>query len=253
MDNAYPAIFILGALASFIWLGFFSPSPKAPSQSSRRTLSSTTHIDAALLALFLGLIGARAGFVYLHWEYYTNHPIEIFWFWQGGLTWPSGAVTAVLGIGLFARYGGHSFWSLMDTLAIPAAIMNLVSWSGCFLDGCAYGIQMPESILTPGIEDMFGSIAPRWPTQIAGTFSGVIILALIFILSNRQVRRGVLGWTGLALIAVSAFALSFTRADPAMLIGEFRLDTIGSTAVLLTAMCGFVLAWFKKPDPQVKR
>jgi hypothetical protein len=48
------------------------------------------------------------------------------------------------------------------------------------------------------------------------------------------------------MISAVAFALSFTRSDPALLVVEFRLDTVGSAAVLLAALCGFVLVWFKK-------
>ncbi len=253
MSNTYPAIFIIGTLASFLWLGFFDPAPKSNSNDNQRTHSRTEYIDAALIALFLGLCGARTGFVYLHREYYASHAIEIFWLWQGGLTWVGAAFGAILGVGFYSFRSEHSFWSLIDSLAIPAGIIALSAWSGCYLDGCAYGTQMPESHWTPVVEDMFGGFTSRWPTQMAGIISSLVILLSLYVLSNLQLKRGVLGCLSLATIAAVALALSFTRSDPALLVHEFRLDTVGSAAVLLTALCGFVLVWFKKPGSQVRR
>ncbi len=253
MSNTYPVIFIIGTLASFLWLGFIDPAPKANSNDNQRTPSGTEYIDAALIALFLGLCGARMGFVYLHWEYYASRAIEIIWLWQGGLTWVGAACGAILGVGFFSLRSEHSFWSLIDALAIPAGIIALSAWSGCYLDGCAYGAQMPESHWTPVVEDMFGDSTSRWPTQMAGIISSILILLSLYALSNIQLKPGVLGCLSLAAIAAVALALSFTRSDPALLIRDYRVDTIGSAAVLLTALCGFVLVWFKKPGSQIRR
>jgi len=44
--------------------------------------------------------------------------------------------------------------------------------------------------------------------------------------------RAALALGGVALIA---FALSFTRGDPVLLIGGLRIDTVGAAAVLLIA------------------
>ena len=248
MSNTYPALFILGTLASFLWLAFVDPTPISNSNDNQRIHSGIETIDAALIALFLGLCGARISFVFLHQKYYASHPVEIFWLWQGGMTWVGGAFGAILGVGLYSLRSERSLWSLIDALAIPASIIALAAWSGCYLDGCAYGIQMPESHWTPVVEDMFGGVTARWPTQVAGIISSAVILLSLYTLSNLQLRRGVLGSLSLAMIAAVALALSFTRNDPALLVGEFRLDTVGAAAVLLTALCGFVMAWFKKPD-----
>lgn len=248
MSSLYPAIFTIGTLASFLWLGFFKPSPRDPSQDSRLSNPRTEHIDAALVALFLGLVGARAGFVYLHREYYTSNPVEMLWFWQGGMTWSSGALAAILGIGLYAFRSGFSFWSLIDALAIPTGMIAASAWSGCYLDGCAYGIQMPESLWTPVVEDMFGGYNSRWPTQFVGILSSVFIVVSLHLLSNRHLKRGVLGSLSLAMIAAAALALSFRRADPSLLIHGIRLDTLGSALVLLMAFLGLVYCILKKDE-----
>jgi prolipoprotein diacylglyceryltransferase len=248
MSNTYPVIFIIGTLASFLWLGFFDPQPKKNSDDDQRTHSSVEPIDAALMALFFGLCGARLGFIFLHREYYANHLIEMLWVWQGGLTWVGGAFGAVLGVGLYSLRSDHSFWDLTDALAIPAGMIALTAWSGCYLDGCAYGIQMPESHWTPVVEDMFGGFTARWPTQIVGMISSAVILLALYALSNLQLKRGVLACLCLVSIAAVALALSFTRSDPVLLIRDYRVDTIGSAAVLLTALGGLIFSLSKEND-----
>ena len=248
MRNAYSAIFTIGILASFIWLVWIRPSPERSVKGRKRNDPRLGDIDAGLVALFLGLLGARAGFVFLHWEYFSSNPVEMFWFWQGGLSWTSGALTAILGIRIYAAVSGHSFWSLTDALALPAGFVALSAWSGCYLDGCAYGMQMPQSAWTPPIEDMFGGLTSRWPTQLVGIISSVVILLSLYALSNIQPKRGVLGTLSLTTIAAAAFALSFTRADPALLIRGIRLDTLGSALVLLLALSGLVCCTLKKDE-----
>jgi phosphatidylglycerol:prolipoprotein diacylglycerol transferase len=248
MRSAYSAIFTIGILASFLWLGWIGPPPERPAKGRKRDSPRLAEIDAGLVALLLGLLGARAGFVFLHWEHFSSYPVEMLWFWQGGLSWTSGALTAILGIGLYAAVGGHSFWSLTDSLALPSGFVALSAWSGCYLDGCAYGMHMPQRSWTPPIGDMFGGFTSRWPTQLVGIVSSVVILLLLFALFNMRPKRGVLGTLSLSTIAAAAFALSFTRADPALLIRGIRLDTLGSAFVLLVALLGFVYCILKKDE-----
>lgn len=248
MRNAYSAIFIIGILVSFLWLGWIGTYPEDSAKGRKRNDPRLAEIDAGLIALFLGLLGARAGFVYLHWEYYSSNPVEMLWLWQGGLSWAGGALSAILGIGFYAAVADHSFWSLTDALALPAGFVALSSWSGCYLDGCAYGMQMPRSAWKPPIGDMFGGFTSRWPTQLVGVISSVVILLLLYALSNMRPKRGILGTLSLSTIAAVAFSLSFTRADPALLIRGIRLDTFGSGLVLLAALFGFIYCLLKKDE-----
>jgi phosphatidylglycerol:prolipoprotein diacylglycerol transferase len=250
MRNAYSAIFTLGILVSFLWLGWIGSSPESSAKGRKRYDSRHAEIDAGLVALFLGLLGARAGFVCLHWEYYSSNPIEMLWLWQGGLSWTGGALAAILGIGLYAAFSNNSFWSLTDALALPVGFVALSAWSGCYIDGCAYGQQMPQSAWTPQIGDMFGGFTSRWPTQFVGIITSVVILISLYALSNLRPKRGVLGTLGLAMIAAAAFALSFTRADPALLICDIRLDTLGSGLVLLAGLLGLIYCMMNKDELQ---
>ncbi|NIS83120.1 MAG: hypothetical protein GTO14_23615 [Anaerolineales bacterium] len=245
MTNAYPLVFTLGVLSGLLWLGLANSNSGRSSLRRSGVDQRILRIDAGLSALVGGLVGARAGFVLLHWDYYLGRPAEMLWFWQGGLTWVGGAVGALLGLVLYTAFTGHAFWPLVDALSLPGAMVALSAWTGCLLDGCAFGRQTSTGPWISPTEDMFAGSANRWPTQSVGLLYSILVLATLYWLSDRGMKEGMLGSLGLSMIAGGALALSFTRSDPALLLMGFRLDTVGSAIVLLISSCGFVFRTIK--------
>jgi phosphatidylglycerol:prolipoprotein diacylglycerol transferase len=182
------------------------------------------------------MVGARAVFVLLHPDYYTSQPWEIVWFWQGGLNAVGGILGALLGLSVYAILTSKNFWYLGDEVAIPAAIVAFSCWTGCLVDGCAYGMQAPLGPLTTPLTDMFGGVTSRWPTQATGALASAIAFAGLTLLKGRKLQPGFLLCTSLSLISASMFALSFTRADPSLTISGMRLDTLGSATLLALAV-----------------
>jgi len=226
VSQAYPVFFALGCLAGLCWLAL---------RRGVQTEASAAAFMAALFALALGLAGARLGFAALHWPYYSQHPQEILWLWQGGLSWVGGAVGVVAAVGAFARVRGLSFASLADAVALPALAVALAAWTGCFLDGCVYGLRTPAGPLFPQAPDLFGVVAPRWPTAALGVIAAGVLLSVMVALGSRPMPSGLRAALALGGVALIAFALSFTRGDPVLLIGGLRIDTVGAAAVLLIA------------------
>ena len=129
-----------------------------------------------LIALMAGLLGARAGYVATHWDYFSQRLDETLYFWQGGLSWAAGAFGALIGLAVYILLTRRPFWSLLDALAIPAAIVASAAWLGCLIDRCAYGFKTAPGLLTPPAPDMIGNIAPRWPTQTLGVLLSLIVV-----------------------------------------------------------------------------
>jgi phosphatidylglycerol:prolipoprotein diacylglycerol transferase len=232
MENAYAIVLAGGSIASLLWLGL--------STSPRLSIPPNQRIDAALVALALGITGARLAFVMTHFTYYTERPVEALWFWQGGLNWAGAAFGAMIGVGLYAYFAKQSFLFLIDTMAIPAAIISTSGWFGCLLDGCAYGMKAEPFPIAP---DLLGNLAPRWPTQALGAILSLLIILIIWIQLDRRASPGWLGLLAITLVAGVSFALSFVRADPIMLVGAVRLDILVYGAVLLLSTVGLILRW----------
>ncbi len=225
----------LAAIAGLLWAGL------APPRARVEGVTPIAIIDAGLATLGAGLLGARAGFVATHWSYYSLHLNEVLAFWQGGLSWTSGALGGMLGLASFSALAKRPFWPLADAIAIPAALVAAAAWLGCMLDGCSYGRRVTANAWIPPSPDILGNLAPRWPTQAVGVMYSLGVLALLLTVAERRHPTGVLVSLGLALIAAGALGLSFTRADPVPVTWGLRLDGLASAVLLVLGLGGVAL------------
>jgi phosphatidylglycerol:prolipoprotein diacylglycerol transferase len=222
--ETYPLLLTLGVAASFLWLALTA------SQHSRGA-----QVDAGLAALAGGLLGARLAFVLSHPSYYGSHLVEALWFWQGGLSWAGGAAGAFAGVALLCLAARRPLWPVTDALALPAAIISLATWAGCWADGCAYGRRLVPGPLSPPSADFFGGVSPRWPTQGVGVLLSLGAVALAYTAGGHKSPAGVAFGLTLSVLAAGSLALAFARGDPGPSLAGLRADALGSAAVLLAS------------------
>lgn len=225
VNGTFPILLTLGTAASLAWVAW-----------GRAEREAIPRVDAALAALIGGLCGARLGFVLAHLSYFVSRPIEALWFWQGGLSGSAGVLGASVGLLMYARSRRRPFWPLADAMAVPTAILTLVSWVGCLLDGCAYGRRASPGPLTTPSMDIFGWWGPRWPTQAVGVVASALILMLAVWLEGQRLAAGLAAAMVLASVSALALALAFTRADPAPVLLGTRTDALGPAAILILSL-----------------
>jgi len=230
VTSAYSLLFAAGVLTSLLWLAASGPARQR-----------TAAIDAALAALAGGLIGARAAYVGAHLSLYAERPLEVLFFWQGGLSWAGGAAGAVAGLGLYAWATRQPLWPLADALALPAGLLALAGWAGCWAEACAYGRRAEAGWMTPSAADLFGLMAPRWPTQALGVACSLATVGLLAWLHGQRLPAGLLASLSLTLVAAVALAISFLRGDPVPGVFGLRLEAVGAGAVC--AVSALVLGW----------
>jgi prolipoprotein diacylglyceryltransferase len=177
------------------------------------------------------LVVGRAGFVALHWPYFSEHPSEIASF--AGLSEHAAIAGAAMGYGLWAirkQPIAHSPWSLATALLLIAIAASL----GCIPNGCAYGREVfwqtdgagslawllradwPDATLTHN---------PRWPAQalLAGGLAlGLAGLMGLWWRRRAGVGRWVLPAAVLWFVAVD-FMVQSLRADPALMLANWRI------------------------------
>ncbi len=235
VSNAYPLVLATGALLGLLWLGL------APLERQTKAGETVARIDAGLIALSCGLLGARLGYVLTHWSYYSTRVFEAAWFWQGGLSWAGGALGALIGVAAYDKITRRPFWGEADLLAIPAAIVGAAGWLGCLLDACAYGRRTPPGPLTPPAPDLLGNLAPRWPAQaIGGVYTLLVILALNR-LSQLGLRPGLLAAAALTLLSAGALGIAWIRGDPMPVLAGLRLDGVASAGLLALGLSGIAI------------
>ncbi len=107
---------------------------------SRSITSDPQHTtNIALYALVGGMIGARLFFVIHYFEKFKEHPLELFYIWQGGLEFYGGVVVAIPVIIVYLRRHKLPIRRTFDILAIGLMLGIGFGRLGCFMNGCCYG------------------------------------------------------------------------------------------------------------------
>jgi phosphatidylglycerol---prolipoprotein diacylglyceryl transferase len=201
-------------------------------------------LNAALLAWFAGLVGARLGYVLLNLSYFSGHWSEAPAFSSGGLTWPGAVLGMMLALPFFrietprgAKKIKAPFAQAADLLALmvpPAAVM---AWLGCWQAGSAYGPLAPIGAWWGiSVVDEAGAAALRWPLQPLAALALTVCFGLLQMNWKKNTRPGLFAsLTGLILAGV-LLPCSLLVVEPAPLYNGLRAETWGALFLALVSL-----------------
>ncbi len=225
----YTVRLVAGVVAALLWLWFMAP--RRP--GDRRRLTSLIWILAAG-----ALLGARLGYVAEHAQYFIARPGDILALRDvGGLHGTGAWLGGLIALGLWIRSTGETATPPVQLL-IPATLLVAAgAWWGCADAGCAWGknaLTAPSAWhgLVADAPDLYHTVRPRYAVQ---WIAAVLALGM-GVLSMLLPRFGYLFSAGYML---GVAGLSVLRADPAIMVGEYRLD--GWLHVALAS----ILLWFQ--------
>lgn len=177
------------------------------------------------LALLVGLLAGRAGFVASHPDYFRAHPQESWQVWQGGLSYYPALALALGTLFFWSRYQALSFYRLTALLAPAALLWASAGWLACWLEGCAYGREAALGWFAADLPDEYGVYAVRYQSQLLGA-ALLLLFALLCWRLAPLLQHGALFWLALALASGGRTLVSLWRGDPAPMVGGWRLDTV---------------------------
>jgi phosphatidylglycerol:prolipoprotein diacylglycerol transferase len=222
----------------FILLGTALGLVAAYLYSRRAGLALSALLDAALVAVIFGGIGARVYHVLTHWDYYSQNTDDITNLAQGGMGMRGALVLGLLAVLLFARIRRVSFWKLADAGAVGLALAQSIGWYGAHLVGANYGVVSDAALALPfgtpagllvglaqDLPDVYGIVAPRVPVQlIAVAFFFVLFLGLVWMGWRLRPGAGFVFLSYLIIAAAGGFALGYWRADESLNWNGWRMD-----------------------------
>ena len=182
-------------------------------------LSQKRAMDLSLIILVTGFIGARLTHILFEQpSYYLSHPIEVFYFWQGGFVFYGGALLAYLCALTYIKRLKFQFWVWHDALAPIAALGYAIGRLACFMTGCCYGkvCELPWAFplkqLTLDGEQT--KILLRHPTPLYASGLEILILLFLLWLERKKPRAGVVFSVWVLLHSTNRWMMEIFRDDP---------------------------------------
>ncbi len=203
------------------------------------------NIDAFfLIAVISTLIGIRLFHVFVYsWDYFKLRPLEILFFWKGGLSSHGAIIGLFIGAYIFTHVKKLSFYKLLDAMAIgvligPAITVRL----GNFINGELVGsiTSLPWGVKFPKF-DWF-----RHPVQLYQAMYNFSIFLILMKFRKYKFQDGFIFYLGVTLWTISRFLVEFLR-DPASSKHFYFLTTAQFASLLIFIPAVIMLFWnFKK-------
>jgi len=212
-----------------------------------------TDIDDFVVWCTLGIIlGGRIGYVLFYdLPRYTEHPLEIFALWQGGMSFHGGFLGTVLAMVLFSRVRRIPTWSLIDVIAPSVTFGLFLGRLANFVNGELFGrvTDVPWAMIFPA-----GGPEPRHPSQLyeAG-LEGIGLFIVLRILTHRYHKLQTPGFVSGAFAAGYGVARTFVEffREPDIQIGYLAGGlTMGMLLSIPMIFAGIALmVWASRRKP----
>ncbi len=189
-----------------------------------------------LLASVIGVVvGARLGYVLVYSDgAWLEDPLYILRTWEGGMSFHGGLAGILVAALVESRRLGVPFLRLCDAGAVGAPIGLLLGRLANFVNGELWGrvTSAPWGVVFPG-----AGPEPRHPSQLyeAG-LEGLVLLAVMLVMSRRRRPDGMMVGTMMTLYAVFRIAVEFFREpDPQIgfLLGGATMGQLLSAPLLV--------------------
>jgi len=203
----YGLIFVLGFIITYYMLIYFSK--KKFIELNKNEIS-----DLLFYSILGVIIGSRLIYVlFYNLSYFISNPIEIFYLWQGGLSFHGGLLGTIVAIVIYRRKKKFNIWRLGDAIVIPLALALGFGRIANFINGELYGriTSLPWGVKFKDAEGF------RHPSQLYESAKNFFIFGVLWFLKDKRFPPGLLFWTFITLYGLLRFLIEFVRQPDSQL------------------------------------
>ena len=227
----YGIIIAVGMIAGFYMASW---------QAKRLGQNSEVILDLALWDIFFAIIGARLYYVIFSWDYYCEHPAEIFNIRGGGMAIYGGVIAGVLTTFVFAKVKKLSFGELTDAASSGLLVGQIFGRWGNFFNREVFGgytdnlfaMQLKQSqvrssdVNTDLLRHLVDIDGVKYiqvhPTFLYESLWNLLLLIVILLWTKKRKFSGQLFLMYLFGYGLGRFWIEGIRVDQLMLFGTGR-------------------------------
>ena len=192
--------------------------------------------------IFGVILGGRLGYIlFYNPAYYVSHPLEIFYVWQGGMSFHGGFLGSLFAGWWFCRKKALPFLAITDRFTVVAPLGLAFGRIGNFINGELWGraTDVPWAMIFP-----HAGPEPRHPSQLYEmTLEGFLLFALLWLTRNKPWPNG--SRIGVFLIGYALariFCENFRQPDEQLgfLFGPVTMGMLLSSGMLLAGIAWIV-------------
>ncbi len=225
-------------------VGILTAFTLAQLEVKRKRLPPDTALDLCIIAVPLGVIGARLYYVLFNWSQYKNNPISILYVWEGGLAIYGAVLLGIAGVLVYAWRKRLRFLALADIVAPGLVLAQAIGRWGNFFNQEAYGPLVtnaahkwfPLAVYIDALEEA------HYATFFYESFwCFLVFLFLWFFLRKRAKHDGDVFLWYVLLYGVERALVEGLRTDSLYLTESIRVSQLLSFLAVL-AVAAFFLA-----------
>ncbi len=187
-------------------------------QHGHTSALTTRDLEDLIFYSVVGVVaGGRLGYVLFYKpSLYAAHPLEIFYLWQGGMSFHGGLIGVILVMLLFARKRRLPFLVLSDFVAPLIPLALAAGRIGNFINGELWGrpTDLPWGMVFP----QAGDHIPRHPSQLYEMgLEGLALFAVLWWFSRTRRPTGQVSAVFLIGYGIFRFLVEFTREPDSFL------------------------------------
>ncbi|AFZ83190.1 phosphatidylglycerol:prolipoprotein diacylglycerol transferase [Candidatus Kinetoplastibacterium blastocrithidii TCC012E] len=197
--------------------------------------------DLILYGMLGAIIGGRLGYVTIYKpSYFFTNPIEIFYLWEGGMSFHGGLIGVVISLFVYTKYNNIPFFETTDFIAciVPPAIC--LGRIGNFINGELWGY--PTDLFFGVIFDETCDDLVRHPSQLYESILEGPILFTIMHISSKKIRKtGIVSSVFLIAYGLLRFVAELWREPDYFLGTVFISLSMGQILSILTVIMGLII------------
>lgn len=203
---------------------------------------SREEVGDLLFYVVLGVvIGGRVGYMLFYQPgLLLDNPLQLFYIWQGGMSFHGGMLGVFAAAAWFARHTGRGFFDITDFVAPIVPVGLFFGRIANFINGELIGrvTDVPWAMVYPYVD-----MAPRHPSELyeAG-LEGLLLFAVLWLFARRtRPRMAVSGLFLLGYGCLRFFAEFFRKPDDFLGFVAFDWMTMGQILCVPMIMGGVLL------------